>query len=82
MSGCVCRFHTRMAKPTRNSTLLRAVNLHLKRIGSDIDTFLLKGIENAQSFESLAEELSRITQFPVQARTLRRWAEGLEEVAS
>lgn len=67
-----------MAKPTR-STLQRAVNIHLKRIGTDIDRFLLKGIESGQGFDALAEELSRITQFSIHPRTLRRWSEGLEE---
>lgn len=69
MSLCVCKFHTHMAR----STLKRAINLHLGRIGSDIDTFLQRGIESGQGFEQLADELARITQFPISARTLRRW---------
>lgn len=64
------------------STLRRAVNLHLGRLGSDIDTFLQRGIESGQGFEQLATELARITQFPISARTLRRWFNELESVAS
>ena len=77
MSGCVCIFPIHMAR----STLKTAVNLHLKRIGSDIDAFLLNGIETGQGFEQLANDLQRITQFPISARTLRRWFHDLERVA-
>lgn len=78
MSVCVCRFPIHMAK----STLKRAVNLNLGRIGSDIDAFLRKGIESGQSFEQLATDLERITHFPISARTLRRWFDEFEQVAS
>lgn len=64
------------------STLRRAVNLHLERIGSDVDSFLQRGVERGQGFGQLATELERITQFPISARTLRRWFNELESVAS
>jgi IS30 family transposase len=55
-----------------------AVDRHLRKVGSDIQSFLSQGLEDGRTPAVLADDLLRITSIEVAPRTIYRWIEDLE----
>lgn len=68
-----------MPKP---STLRVLVDTALANQNTTLETFLEVGQANGKSIRTLADELNGVTGIPIAWRTLYRWAESIDKVAS
>lgn len=55
-----------------------AVDAQLRRIGSDIESFLKSGIEQGRSPRTLVTDLEDLTAIKVSYRSVYRWIEDLK----
>lgn len=64
-------------------TLMKATDTHLRRLGTDLDTFLRTAIDRGDSSRQIAAELARVTDIDVSYRTVQRWCDrlGLREAS-
>lgn len=67
---------------TSRSATRKLVDQALERRDTDLPTFIQAGRRQGKTVEEMWIDLRNIAGIPISVRTLYRWAEELEEVAS